>query len=149
MSSPRLVKGRRSEIGHYYAITTCAFARSPLFSDPIAARCVIAELNSADYKDMVITIAWVVMPNHLHWLFRVEKDTLSGIVQKMKCSSANRINAALHRHGAVWQAGFFDHRIRTENDLELQARYIIENPVRAGIVASIEEYPHSGGVGFR
>lgn len=149
MSSPRLVKGRRSEIGHYYAITSCAFARSPLFSDPTAASCVIAELNSADHKGMVTTIAWVVMPNHLHWLFRVEKDTLSGIVQRIKCASANRINIALQRHGAVWQAGFFDHRIRTENDLELQARYIVENPLRAGIVTSVAEYPYSGCWGFR
>ncbi len=148
MSSPRLIKGRRSEIGHYYSIATCTSARSPIFIDPIATQCVIAELNSADATGIVATVAWIVMPDHLHWLFRLNESALSRIVQKMKCSSANRINAALHRHGAVWQAGFFDHRIRTEKDLELQARYIIENPVRAGITSSIAEYPYRWCVGF-
>jgi len=149
MSSPRLIKGRRSEIGHYYSITACTSARSPIFSDPIATQCVIAELDSANASGSITTIAWVVMPNHLHWLFRLEESALSRIVQKMKYRSANRINAALQRQGAVWRAGFFDHRIRTEEDLEKQARYIIENPVRAGIASSITGYPHWECVGFR
>lgn len=149
MSSPRLIKGRRSEIGHYYSITTSTSARSPIFSDRIATQCAIAALDSADASGSITTIAWIVMPDHLHWLFRLEESALSRIVQKMKCMSANRINTALRRQGAVWQAGFFDHRIRTEEDLGKQARYIIENPVRAGIASSICEYPYWRCVGFR
>ena len=149
MSSPRLIKGRRSEIGHYYSITTCTAGRSRLFADPIAAQCVIAELKATGEVGVATTFAWVVMPDHLHWLFRLERSSISDAVQRMKCASANRINAARQRHGSVWQAGFCDRRIRTEEDLNRHMRYIIENPVRAGIVARIDEYPLWGCDGLR
>jgi putative transposase len=149
MSSPQLTKGRRSEIGQYYVVTTNTHARSPLFRHAIAARCVIAAMKHAEESGTVATISWVVMPDHLHWMFSLTASTLSEVVQRTKVMSANDINLALNRRGAVWQAGFFDHRVRDESSLQTHARYIIENPVRAGIVSSIDAYADWGCVGFR
>ena len=42
----------------------------------------------------------------------------------------------------MWQPGFYDHRLRNEHDLQRQARYIIENPVRAGLAGYAEGYPY-------
>ncbi|MES2669047.1 MAG: transposase [Pseudomonadota bacterium] len=88
------------------------------------------------------SLAWVLMPDHLHWLFCLRSSGLSAVVQKMECRSANSINRALNRQGIVWQAGFYDRRVDSEESLHRQARYMIENPLRAGIVSSIEEYPY-------
>ena len=41
-----------------------------------------------------------------------------------------------------WQTGFHDHALRTEEDLPAIARYVIANPLRAGIVTSVRAYPH-------
>lgn len=42
---------------------------------------------------------------------------------------------------AVWQAGFFDHSIRQDEDLRANTRYIIANPLRAGLCAQVGDYP--------
>ncbi|MBI3037880.1 transposase [bacterium] len=46
-----------------------------------------------------------------------------------------------------WQKDFFDHIIRKETDLQKQVFYILENPVRKGLVSSWEEYPAKGSIG--
>ena len=88
------------------------------------------------------TLAFVVMPDHFHWLFSLEgRRSLSVSVNTVKSFSAREINRILGRRGEVWQRGFYDRAIRCEEDLEHVARYIVANPLRAGIVDSIGHYP--------
>lgn len=88
------------------------------------------------------TLAFVVMPDHFHWLLLLSGSrSLSGCVNTVKSFSSRRINQRLSRHGPVWQTGFYDRAIRRDDDLLQVARYIIANPLRAGIVASVREYP--------
>ena len=42
----------------------------------------------------------------------------------------------------MWQAAFHDHALRKEENLHEIARYIVANPLRAGLVSSLAEYPH-------
>ena len=44
----------------------------------------------------------------------------------------------------LWQDGFYDHVLRREEDSLAIAAYIVANPVRAGLVKSVTEYPYSG-----
>jgi len=82
------------------------------------------------------------MPDHLHWLFSLTGSrALSVCVNTVKSFSARRINYRLSRHGQVWQTGFYDRAIRREDDLVGVARYIIANPLRAGIIESVRDYP--------
>jgi REP element-mobilizing transposase RayT len=46
-----------------------------------------------------------------------------------------------------WQKDFYDHIIRSDENLAVQIRYILDNPVRKGLVGSWQEYPHKGAVG--
>ena len=41
-----------------------------------------------------------------------------------------------------WQHGFFEHRLRSEQNMRDKAEYVLQNPVRAGLVQSAEEWPH-------
>ena len=82
------------------------------------------------------------MPDHVHWLFQLgEAGTLSSVVKGFKARSAQRVNGYLDRQGALWQKGFYDHAVRKEEDIRGIARYIVANPLRAGLVENIGDYP--------
>lgn len=98
-------------------ITAVTRERRPIFGESIAAtpvRRVLVELPEQHAK----THAWVLMPDHLHWLFELGSEaSLSSLVQDFKSRSAIAINRAIGGLGPVWQAGFYDHRVRQHEDL--------------------------------
>jgi len=59
----------------------------------------------------------------------------------MKSRSARAVNHLLVRGGPVWQKGYYDHAVRCDEDLRRLARYMIANPLRAGLVERIGDYP--------
>ena len=138
MSSPRLLVGRDSQPGAVYVVTTVLYRRTPLFLDPALARIAAGELRTAATE----SFAWVLMPDHIHWLLRLRDRSLARCVQAFKSRSAHSINVARGTSGAVWQAGYYDHRLRGDEDLRVQARYVVANPLRRGLVTRIEDYPH-------
>ncbi len=90
--------------------------------------------------------AAVVMPNHVHLLLTPNNDSdgatfgLSQILNSIKGASSHAVNKALGRSGAVWQSESFDHGLRSEDSLRGTAEYICANPLRAGLVASEDDY---------
>lgn len=92
---------------------------------------------------------WVVMPNHVHLLFRpLAGHRLPEIIHSWKSFTAKEINKLLGRTGPVWQKDYWDRLVRNERHLEACQRYIVENPLKAHLPAgdwsgSVER---SGGV---
>ena len=138
MASPKLQRGRNSRLGAYYAVTMALDRRATLFADPALARVAGAEICNSPAE----TCAWVVMPDHVHWLLCLRSASLSRCVQAFKSRSARAMNAARGTTGKIWQAGYYDHQLRSDEDLRQQARYIVANPLRRGLVAPIEDFPH-------
>ncbi len=65
-----------------------------------------------------------------------------GVRWAVKCHSARKINDLIRSRGSpVWQQGFHDHALRREEDAVHVARYIVANPLRAGLVGRIGDYP--------
>ncbi|NOR36460.1 MAG: IS200/IS605 family transposase [Woeseiaceae bacterium] len=88
------------------------------------------------------SLALVVMPDHIYWLVQLGAGrSLQQIMNSLKGRSAYRINLERSGRQQVWQAGFHDHAIRREEDLESAARYLIQNPVRTGLVERLDQYP--------
>jgi REP element-mobilizing transposase RayT len=142
MPRDNLLKGRVSLAHHAYHITACTEARQPLFRDFSCGRILVAEMRKLHDEGVLHSMAWVVMPDHLHWLFQIgDSLSLSEIVKRLKARSAIAINRQLGRQGAVWQKGFHDHALRDDEDLRAVARYIIANPLRAGLVEHVGNYP--------
>jgi len=133
--------GRFSEPGRAYLLTAVVYQRSPLFSDWQLGRLVVAELKRVHDQKMVNSIAWVVMPDHLHWLVQLEQGSLAQLMQTVKSRSTLTINRALNRQGAFWQSGYHDRALRDDEDLRPFARYIVANPLRAGLVKKVGDYP--------
>ena len=89
--------------------------------------------------------AAVVMPDHVHLICKPLMDengsiSIPEITRTIKSESAHRINKALVRSGRVWQDESFDHILRGDESLQKKVMYILENPVRAGLVTSPKEY---------
>jgi putative transposase len=77
----------------------------------------------------------LLMPDHLHMIaaFPVEVR-MSDAIRNWKRLTARML-------GVKWQRNYFDHRLRADEGLELKADYIRQNPVRAGLVQTAEEWP--------
>jgi REP element-mobilizing transposase RayT len=79
-------------------------------------------------------LAWVVMPNHVHALLTPQAGhTLDKILHSWKSFTANEINKLLQRDGSLWQHEGYDHIVRSPDALWTIARYITDNPRKAGI----------------
>jgi REP element-mobilizing transposase RayT len=138
MSSPRLRLGRVSEPGHVYVLTTVVEGRRRLFEDPVNAELVIDALRHVERCGRSRSMAWVVMPDHVHWLMELRRGTLATCMNVFKSYSSRKLGV-----GKVWQLGYYDHAVRTDESLEHAARYIIANPLRAGLAENMGEYPYA------
>ncbi|NEV65048.1 REP-associated tyrosine transposase [Thiorhodococcus minor] len=134
--SKDLRKGRFSENGRAYHITTTTWMRRSVFAELEPARILIQALMASDRLGRGETLAFVVMPDHLHWRLTLSDTRLQDVVGSMKSVVAHRIG------GRIWQPGYHDHAIRQEEDLRAVARYIVANPLRAGLADRIGDYPH-------
>ena len=81
------------------------------------------------------------MPDHAHLLIEGMTDAadLQRFVKRAKQRSGQA--HAHHAHGRLWQEGYYDRVLRAEEDSRAIARYVIENPVRAGLVDRAGLYP--------
>jgi len=137
-SSSALRKGRFSEPGRIYLVTFVTCQRKPVFTDLYCGRIVIRSMMFM--TDNVETLAYVIMPDHVHWLVELRNGSLAHLIHSLKSFSAKEINKRRGWSGHIWQKGFHDHAIRGEEDLTDIARYIVMNPIRAGLVKNCREY---------
>ena len=137
----RLRKGRYSEIDRIYSVTVTTHQRRPVFADWQLGRLLVHELRRTEQQGLAQSLAWVVMPDHFHWLFQLKKTSLSLLLKQVKARSAIALNKVSRREDQLWHKGFYDHAIRREESLRKHARYIIANPLRAGLVTRIGDYP--------
>ena len=85
------------------------------------------------------------MPDHVHLLLIPLPDedgpfTIAQIMQAVKGASAHRVNKLLGRRGKIWQEESFDRALRKEERVDYRLDYMLQNPVRAGLVGSPLEY---------
>ncbi|AJO81835.1 REP-associated tyrosine transposase [Pseudomonas sp. MRSN 12121] len=137
----RLLKGRVSEVGRVYSMTLVTEQRRPIFRDFRVGRLAVDQLRQMHEAGRVRSLAWVVMPDHLHWLFELRDRSLGDVMGWFKSRSSLLINRHLGSQGRLWQKGYHDRALRKEEDLKAIARYIIFNPVRAGLVQRPGDYP--------
>jgi len=140
--SRNLRRGRYSEPGRIYFVTSTCFNRQKHFSNSVSAQVLSNEFDLIGHDSDCTSLAHVVMPDHFHWLVQLDRETtLQEVVRKLKGRSARRISKLKLTTERVWQSGFHDHAVRVEEDLENLANYLIQNPLRAGLVRDVEDYP--------
>ncbi|WP_415890395.1 REP-associated tyrosine transposase [Neptuniibacter sp. SY11_33] len=141
-NSSRLRKGRFSEIGRIYLVTFVTYKRRAIFTEFDNARLMVSVLKRE--SEYTKTLCFVVMPDHVHWLLQLGDTSLSKTVQRVKSISSRAIKRKLAHNcsEAIWQNGFHDHALRKDEDLVKLARYVVMNPVRAGLASKVGKYSH-------
>ena len=137
----RLRIGRYAEVGRIYLLTTTTHHRFPVFRDFILGRMVVNQFRCAQNLGYASSLAWVVMPDHFHWLIELQQGSLSELMQRTKSLSAKAVKQATGRTTDLWHRGFHDRALRREEDLVKVARYVVANPMRAGLVEKLGDYP--------
>jgi putative transposase len=132
------------DVGYFVTICTHHREQQP-FSDPRLAKEVVAALEWMRDHRAVSLHAYCVMPDHVHLLLRLPGDsvTLGALLSHFKTFTAHRAKK-LGVKEKLWQDRFYDHVLRRNEDSSVIARYIVENPVRKGLVETFEAYPWSG-----
>jgi putative transposase len=132
-------------LGAYaYSITCCTFARHRWFVDAATVDSVRTQLLHYSVLEGFGVLAYCFMPDHVHLLLEGKTPTsdLPRLIARWKQKTGYQ-----HRHAtriALWQGGFFDHVLREEEDRDAVVRYMLANPVRAGLVEDIRDYPFWG-----
>jgi putative DNA methylase len=85
-------------------------------------------------RERYVLHAWTIMPNHVHVLFTLlEGRSLSEILHSWKSFTAKRVNQLRGLSGRFWQPEYFERLIKRERQFEFTLRYILNNPVKAGL----------------
>ena len=128
-----------------YFLTLCSFARRECFTEEAVVDIVRLQfVKAADANDFEL-LAYCIMPDHLHLLV---EGTKSGADLREFVSSAKRSAAYAVRplmRGRLWQPGYYDRILRDNDDSHYFVKYILENPVRAGLAKTPSDYPFLGG----
>ena len=104
---------------------------SCVLRDPANSKIVANALRHFDGERYELA-SFVVMPNHVHALFRTNgKHVLSEILKSWKGFTAREINKRIGKNGTLWQEEYWDRLIRTEHHFIKAAKYIRENPIKA------------------
>ncbi len=133
---------------HAYHLTWGTVDRKQLLRNPSIVIPLIEELKVEAKDRGILLYAYCFMPDHVHLLVSPERgqDVVS-FIQSYK-SKTTRIYWGMGNRGKLWQHGFYDHILRQEESIQGIARYILENPVRKGLVDDFRDYPFSGSLIF-
>jgi putative transposase len=129
---------------HTYSITCCTFSRRPWFTEAAIVEMVRSELLRSSDEDRFAVLAYCLMPDHVHLMVEGTSPTsdLPRFITKWKQRTGYAHSRAIGT--VLWQGGFFDHVLRAEEDRDALVRYLIANPIRAGIVVDVKDYPYWG-----
>lgn len=136
-------RGCRSEPRRIHLLTTVTHERTSLFADWRCARAAAACLASAGTWQGARVLCWVLMPDHWQGLLQLQGGaSLANLMRTAKGRAARDVNRARGRGGTVWMEGFHDRALRRDEDLRGTARHIVGNPLRAGLVGHVGQYPY-------
>jgi REP element-mobilizing transposase RayT len=142
MGYAALRQGRCSLEGQIYLVTFTTMQRKRLFDDWNVATDAARIMSAAWVWQRSRLLAWVVMPDHWHGLVELGGfDTLPACMHRLKGRSARLLRQAHPGLGPVWADGYHDRAVRSEERLVDAARYVVMNPVRAGLVQRVGSYP--------
>jgi REP-associated tyrosine transposase len=129
---------------HRYSLTFCGYQRRILFVRAHLVQEALAQILQSAALRAFSVCAYCFMPDHLHLLVAgqtVDADLIC-LAKDVKQRVAYHCFPA--QAGLVWQKGYYDHVLRDDEATLVVARYILANPVRAGLSREPRDYPFSG-----
>jgi putative transposase len=128
-----------------YFMTIRAYRnQSPFVRDDLN-KLVLDILREEQERQNCAVFTYCLMPDHLHFLVSPRQDGISVLkfTNQYKGKATNR-SWTVGWQGKLWQTRYYDHIVRTEENLRAIAEYILTNPVRKNLVEHTEDWPWSG-----
>ena len=122
--------------------TTKTFVGKSLLQSQRNANLLVDVLRSLVAERAIELHDFVIMPDHVHLLLTVgDGMTIEKAMQLIKGRFSFRLEKEFGYAGEVWQRGFSEVQVMNRTSFESHRKYISENPVKARLVESAEEYP--------
>ncbi len=150
---------------HFFFVTTTVVEYARVFAEDKYCNILIGQIKHWQVHFGFIILGYVIMPSHFHWIVRVEpaRGTISDVMREIKSHAAWMIMDEIERdrrsdfsslfasagrgyadqRRRFWVKRFDDQVVRTQQMFMAKLSYIHNNPVKAGIVESAEEYKYS------
>ena len=134
---------------HRYSLTFCTDGRRRAFVDAAAVELVTQQLVRAASEHKFAVIAYCFMPDHVHLLCEgvADDSDCKRFIKTFKQYSGYYYSQRYHK--TLWQRYGFEHVLRDDEVSSTVAKYILANPVRAGLAATVEEYPYVGSLMYQ
>ena len=130
------------------SVTVAVRNRTPVFSAARVAAAAVDALREHAARAGVPIYAYCFMPDHVHLVLSPSPECdvvrFVGEFKNLVQRAAWKVGVA----GGFWQGSFWDHFLRSDEQLERVVEYVLDNPVRQGIVAHRGEFPFSGSFVF-
>ncbi len=136
---------REEYIGRTASFTICIKDRNVVFTDNEVFQAMLRFLREASEKHLCLFPAFCFMPDHAHILVKAGRDDANTLdaLDKFKLQSG----IWLFNHGLPkWQVGSWDDMVGSSRSWKAHAKYILMNPVRAGLVDNCADYPYLGNL---
>ena len=133
-----LRRGRVSSPGAEYFLTICTDKRITGLTTASCAERILGEIQAMAADNVWSVRCAVIMPDHVHLLIELgPRLPLGKAVSRLKAKTS----AVLREKGLAWERGFFDHRLRANDDVLDVFFYIYLNPYRASLCGLSEAWP--------
>ena len=133
--------------GGCFFFTVVTYNRVPLFDDQSNIQKLRAAFSQVNGCYPFVMDAIVILPDHLHclWQLPVGDNDFSTRWRYIKTQFSKTCMSSVNNRGEkkIWQRRFWEHCIRDEEDWRRHMDYIFYNPVRHGLVNSVEQWPYS------
>jgi putative transposase len=130
-----------------YSLRFGTFNRVNHFKSSALVAGALLQIQRTAEEDSFALIAYCFMPDHVHLAVegsRPDSDLRRFVkVAKQRVAYIARTEFQIP---CVWQDGYYERVLRTYEGMDTLVRYILDNPVRAGLVQCAEEFPHSGAM---
>ena len=141
---PRL--GRIFATGPLYFVTFCTHERQPSLAKEEVDTAFVLFAKRAEEAYNVAVGRYVIMPDHVHLFVRGNHDfRLGPWIGALKQTLAKAVRLPRAK-GRIWEEGFFDHVLRSNESYSQKWNYVRKNPVRAGLVKSVTDWPYQGEI---
>lgn len=126
-----------SEREIYFITINCADRGTNHLAHPETATALFDSIQFRTGRQEWFPHLVLLMPDHLHGIFQFPPSE-----KPFRETISNWKRWTSRQLGIRWQRDFFEHRLRGDEPWRQKADYILENPVRAGLVSKPEEWPH-------
>jgi len=131
------------------AFTACIRNKAKAFVEAGIVKSCVESLLDAARRTSCDVIVYVFMPDHCHVVFQGRDDEANPLAAMKSFKQHTGFWFSKEHPEFRWQKDFYDHVLRSQQDVAKQVKYVLENPVRKGIVQDWKEYPFRGSTVHR